>query len=292
LVCALASLLVPANPARADVFYAASGSNGVAGNLYTLDPTTGIATLVGPLVDSSGAAYGLTGLAFQPGTNVLYGSTANASPTNSGDLVTVNPATGLVTDIGAFGVGFTMADITFTPDGTLFGWHSAGNHSLYTINLTTGAATLVATSNINTRFGGGGLASSSSGVIFSTPDGTTNPPGNLFTIDRTTGQAALIAPLSGGPVGDNVINAMAFNSQGILFGINTDRGFPAATHLVRINTTTGAITDVGATPDNLDALAILRPAQAPAIPEPTSLMLLAVGGTGVALWGRWRRRSR
>jgi len=53
-----------------------------AGNLYTINTGTGAATLVGPLVDGSGNHYGMTGIAFQPGTGVLFGSTSRLSPTS------------------------------------------------------------------------------------------------------------------------------------------------------------------------------------------------------------------
>ena len=43
------SLLMPATSARADVIYAAIGDGISAGSLYTLNPTTGLATLVGML---------------------------------------------------------------------------------------------------------------------------------------------------------------------------------------------------------------------------------------------------
>ncbi len=137
--------------AFADQYYLATGSNGIAGSLYLIDPATG-ATLqtIGPLKDSIGNAYGLTGLAFQTGTNILYGATTNSSPTAPGHLVTVDRSTGLVTDIGPFfalRASGTFGDITFDPTtGILYGAHANGTRGdnwLYTINLATGAATKV-----------------------------------------------------------------------------------------------------------------------------------------------------
>jgi hypothetical protein len=97
------ALALAAPAAHADVLYAATGSGGVNGELVTLNPETGaVATDVGPLVDAAGNRYGLSGLAFQPGTAILYGATATKSPTAGGYLVTINPSKGLVSVVGAF----------------------------------------------------------------------------------------------------------------------------------------------------------------------------------------------
>lgn len=59
------------------------GADGAAGNsttnLYILDPTTGgIVSTVGPI------GFAVTGLAIDPITGILYGSTGNNSPTRRG----------------------------------------------------------------------------------------------------------------------------------------------------------------------------------------------------------------
>src|SRR5687768_559058 len=95
--------LLATGPIRADVFYAAD-SGSFNGSLVTLDPATGGILTSTPLA-FAGGDISLTGLAFHPTTGVLYASTSNASPTFgfAGHLLTVNPVTGAVTDIGAFG---------------------------------------------------------------------------------------------------------------------------------------------------------------------------------------------
>src|SRR5438552_4176452 len=139
------SLLASAAQAQTVTLYAATGSNGTAGSLYTIDLTTGAANLVGPIVNASGGgALGITGLAFDPLNGVLYGVTVNNTlngNTLSQRLVTINPNTAVATVIGS--LGSAQGDISFRSDGTLFGFQATGDNSLTTINLSTGLATEV-----------------------------------------------------------------------------------------------------------------------------------------------------
>src|SRR5690349_17808895 len=87
--------------------YAATAGNG-AGELYTINNFSGATiTDIGPLNDASALNYGVTGLAFDPVTQTLFGSTGNSGATDGSThakLVTINPATGFVTPIGSFNV--------------------------------------------------------------------------------------------------------------------------------------------------------------------------------------------
>jgi hypothetical protein len=265
--------------------YGATGSGGVNGRLFIIDPTTGLPLLdIGPLLTAAGAPVGITGLAFDPVSGTLYGSTANASPNLRGHLVTINTVTALVTDIGDFpNTNSTLADLTFDPTtNTLYGWQAADSHRLVTVNLANATDTLIGPGT--GAFGGGGLASDAAGTLFSTPDGVTNAPGTLNTVDKVTGILTLIGGLSGSPL-PNGMTALAFDAAGILFGVNLDAG-EAARHLVTINVNTGAVTDIGRTVDNLDAIAF-RPT---AVPEPGFFGFLVAGGVGGMLLRR-RRRS-
>jgi hypothetical protein len=247
-----------------------------------LNPATGAITkVVGPLLDATGNEYFLTGMDFRPANGVLYGSTANLSPTAPGALVTINPATGLVSGIGFFGTLSTMADLTFDPTtGILYGWQSAADHSLYRINLASGVATLVGPSGVSgvNGFGGGGLAANAAGTLYEAPTGAN---GDLYTINKTSGLATKVATLTGAPFPSGAIDAMAF-SDGTLYAINIDRGNTFSADLVTINTTTGVITNRGTTAFGLDAIAFQ------AVPEPSSVVMLTLGLAGIsgAVWHR------
>ena len=117
----------------ADLYASTAGSG--QGELLILDPATGgLITDVGPLNDSTARNFGMTGLAFDPVSGVLYGSSASGNPdqTTRNQLVTINPATGLVTPIGDFGISASMSDIAFDPiTHVLYGIGTVGGASLF-----------------------------------------------------------------------------------------------------------------------------------------------------------------
>src|SRR6476646_2827876 len=162
--------------AHAGTLYASTAA-GAAGELYIINQNTGAMVQdIGPLNDALATNYPITGLAFHPTTGVLYGSTGNAGAVDA-MLVKINPATALVTVIGAFNAGptnssgtpTTMADIAFDAAGNLYGLASIGGPNLYSINIATGQATLVGPNGVSTSTTGGGLAISSGGVFYGTP---------------------------------------------------------------------------------------------------------------------------
>jgi len=108
----------------------ASGGTG----LYTVNTTTGAATLVG----TSGLGLRSAGdLSFNNGT--LYETATNGSVT---DLLTLNTSTGAATVVGQVVSNPNMYGLVTGTDGGLYGFD--GN-SIYSINTTTGAGTLVQT---------------------------------------------------------------------------------------------------------------------------------------------------
>jgi hypothetical protein len=84
ILCALATLLL-AVQADAQTLYASSAAGGP-GALYIINPANGALVVnVGPLNDAFGVNYPITGLAFNPGSGVLYGSTGNNPDTTAVD---------------------------------------------------------------------------------------------------------------------------------------------------------------------------------------------------------------
>lgn len=283
-VAALAAFCL--GSAFAEDLYAATAAGGE-GQLYRIDAASGaVVQQIGVLNDAAGANYGITGLAFDPTSGVLFGSAANADPNTRARLVTINPLTAEVTFVGMFntgvtnssGVPATMADIAFNSAGQLFGVASIGGPQLYSINKTTGQATVIGNTGL-TSTTGGGLAISSDDVYYGTPTAS-----RYGTYDPVTGAYTNIAnPVK--PVG-GAYAALAFNSAGTLFGLNLGTGTGPPTHIVTIDRTTGTVTDIGASVDRLDAIAF-----GTAVPEPASMIALGAGIAGVLAARRRRRQA-
>jgi Ca2+-binding RTX toxin-like protein len=220
-------------------------------NLYLLDPpSAAVLQTVGPI------GFSVTGLAVDPSTRTLYGTTTARDATNPCSLITINKTTGAGTLVGDLGVcppDDAAADITFTPDGTLFGWLEGNSDDLVAINKATGAASIVGDAGISTL--GSGLASDSAGTLFFA--GQTDG-GPLRTVDRNTGATTQVALLDG--TAFDPIGALAFNSAGTLFGVRIDNGPPSRpTELITIDTASGAINVRGPSVDRLDAIVFETP---------------------------------
>jgi hypothetical protein len=232
----------------AETLYGADGAQGNPSNLYILDPRNGaLICTIGPI------GFSVTGLAVHPTNDTLFGSTGNASPVSPGSLITINETTGVGILVASFGFqGKTMTDLTFTSDGTLYGWlaGSAGaGEDLCTINQATGAATKVRTSGLSGTFDGG-LAADATNVIWLAGGGDDGP---LRTVSRTTGGVTQVTILDG--ISGNAISAMKFNAAGVLHAVDLAGGTSRPATLITIDKGSGTITVLGPTVDRLDAIA-------------------------------------
>jgi hypothetical protein len=138
-----------AQPSTGTVFASSGFGGNNPGSLFTLNPSTGAATLVGST--GFGAVPAIT--FDRDGT--LFGSGGIAPtlpfPTAGNQLITINPKTGAGTLVGFFGTGIDgMAGLAVDPrTGTLYGVGAETPAApglftnLFTINKRTGAATLL-----------------------------------------------------------------------------------------------------------------------------------------------------
>ena len=233
---------------RRAVLYVAKGTFGVQGVLYTIDPATGaVLTTVGLLNDTAGHNYGMGGLKYHPITGIFYGATAHNSPTKPDYLVTVNPATALVTPIGPFGA--VLTDIAIDPTTGIMYGVSGFNQKFYTINTSTGLAVQTGSTGLGFQ-NGGGLAADRTGTLFGIDNFS------FYSYDKTNGSATLIG-LTGLP---DLVRAADFNPSNVLYGLEGGGGIDNL-HLrllVTFNLTTGLGTLVGVIPIyDLDAMAFI-----------------------------------
>lgn len=226
--------------------------------LYSLDPETGAATLVG----NTGADV-VAGLAYDPIPDLLYATT-----TRSGNLYSIDYTTGAAALIGELGFGLMHGLAYDSSTETLLGTYgeSAGD-GLYSIDVSTGATTLIGhvgffhEDHLNTVCG---LAvHPETHVLYGVASGPARDWSALVEIDKKTGVGTLI--------GEDAphLSGLAFDMQThILYGIDNWTG-----DLYSIDIGTGRATLVGSTGLGNP----LGLADVAAIPEPATVCLLALG---------------
>ena len=179
------------------IMYGGEGGAG-AGNLYTVNPTTAVVTLVG--TTPVGA---LVSLDFDS-SGQLWASVNTAPGSGQGGvlLAMVNKNTGAATIVGPFGPNH-MGAIAFAPNGVLWGATNVGSiagQAIWTISTSTGAATLIAFTNAPLGFAS--IQFDCAGTLFGGAAGGGFGLDDSFgTINLTTGAFTLIANLWGDTVG-------------------------------------------------------------------------------------------
>lgn len=201
--------------------------------------TSVLASLV--LIGSLIAAQALAG----PGLGTLYGTNASG-----GELIRVRLSDGVGELVGAMGAGVVPALAVDPCTGTMYAGQGGGLPSLYTVDRTTGAATLV---------GDSGLGFAAIGALDFRPAKSHRRPCTLYasvnivgdggtgsdhlaTIDTSTGVATVIGPYgtcAGGSCTIEGMEAIAFGDRDTLIGAVTARSAAGAPGLYRINIRTG-----------------------------------------------------
>lgn len=233
-----------------------------ANRLGTVDIGTGAVTIIGNL-----GADPITDIAFDPNGNLFGLSFTN--------LYRINASTAAVTLVGPHGIPGGNA-LVFGTDGTLYGAGFQGTN-LFAVNPSTGQGTAL-----------GNIGFSSAGdLAFNS--------GNLF-LSSTTDQLIRIT-LSGGVSGTAVgslgfpeVFGLATDDKGVLFGVS-------GTRIFSVNTGTGAGTLVlnyaGSGLGQAGGTSFFTEAgagPAPAVPEPSAVMLAAIGLAGL-LYAKVRFRT-
>ncbi len=153
-------------------------------SLYTVDPATGTATLVGPYGNS---AIVMHGLEYVAATDTLYGVSSHDN-----GLYVIDKTTGAATLVGTSGLS-SFTNLGWDSLAGIMYATNSGADSFYMINLATGAATLVGPLNGPTN--PNGLAFDPDTNILYLVDNSTD---TLYTINRATGAATSIGSTGAG----------------------------------------------------------------------------------------------
>jgi hypothetical protein len=275
--------LTPYNVHAAVVMYGGNGGHGNGdsindGWLVTIDQTTGAVTPTGHpagVARISGLAFDLTGALFAT-TLGGGGFPPPPGPNTTSNLLLINPVTGaIITNIGQVkdtsGTGISIADLAVQPGtGLLYGIRGPGDQlggqgRLYTINKTTGVATLVGdTGNFF-----GSIAFAPSGTLYMSA-ANLDASDNIVIVGLKTLNPANAATLSTVTTLDFFGALGVRPTDGVIFGGTGDFH-----QLFRINPMTGAETLIGDTGRNfVGDIAFL-------VPEPGTLTLLSLGLLGI-----------
>ena len=213
-----------------------SSINGKYSN-YILKKETIIVILVASVILVSGNLFEQS-FEHSPNPNILYGSDGGRH------LISINQVTGAGTVIAPMspvpqGRGFVALTFDSLSPEKLWAGQGSGNSDIYNVDITTGTTT---------RVGNAGLGSTAVNAFENGPgpscnlyavlDRTTSSASNhLVTISKSSGGAALV-----GSLGMTGIDAIAFKSDGKLFGVsNVFAKKGATTKIHEINPSTGAI---------------------------------------------------
>lgn len=182
----------------------------VTGQLATIDPSTGAATL-GPPITGTPTGVSIRGLAWADGT--LYGIQNNVAPNTTGpdSLVRIDTSSGISTLIGATGLS-GIQSLAFDSAGKLFAWDATAG--LVTLNRNTGLATDV--NGLADGFDIQTLTFSPSGVLY-------GARATLYTLNPSTGAASVVGTITGADGADirglEFISAVPEPHTWALFGL-------------------------------------------------------------------------
>ena len=230
--------------------------------LLLVDRGTGVSSVVGPLTDGA-SSQTINGLAYDSCEDTLYG----VLPSGGGDpddLVTIDPATGHLTLVGSIGIsGMNDLAVSPAPDCELFGLMNQFEDALIAIDKGTGAGTQVGDSffwggdcfidpftgeeecippleftpfddSCSARSPRGLAFDPTTGILYGTNYGSGGASAKLMTIDPVTGTCAWLGTLGDGSDFKN-INGLAFDEDGVLYGLNAAGGPVTAANLAIID---------------------------------------------------------
>lgn len=197
------------------------------GEFYEVDLATANYTLLGNITPPNDEQW--NGLEFDPATGLLYAISSNF--TNSSTLSIIDIENQIVNPIGPTGISGAIAIAT---DGVgNFYTYDIVDDNFYSIDESTGLATLIGPIGFNANFGQDLEWDSNSGVLFMTAFNVDSDSGELRIVDTSTGSSTFLG-FPGG-VGDQIawvsiqnestLSTEDFNSLSLTVYPNPSKGF-------------------------------------------------------------------
>lgn len=228
--------------------------------LWSYDLNAGTCSPIGRIAEGGSRVDEIESLAFDLTTGRLYGVQDGLGNAES-SLFEIDPLTAIATRIGP--VGFKHVEsLSFNPlDGLLYGTANNGNTTeLLTVDLPTGAGSLVATFKKNTKIEG--LTWSPDGTQLLGTSNASSSKGKLVELDPSSGKTFVI----GTDIGHKNVEALEFGPDGVLYAASDTSNV-----LLTIDPATGVGTELSVFGCQSDIEGITF------IPEPTTLLLMVVG---------------
>lgn len=228
--------------------------------LYDIDTGTGAAGLVNSFPSEFTQ---VTAMAYDPISGNLYGISRITD-----SLIIIDPADASISVVGDLGIDAVAGGLAYDVNSqTMYYAHipsTLDETSLYSINTSTGAATLI---------GLAGDPLTLNGLTFdpnsNTLYGSSGATGQLYTLNTSTGEATAVGALGIPDFGDH---GLAYDAVNDILYISDAVNNPS---LWTVNTSTGAASEVGTLGQPISALAYENPIP---VPEPVSLTLILLGG--------------
>jgi YVTN family beta-propeller protein len=214
--------------------------------MYSINATTGALTNTGGISGDNGTFCCFDSVAVNPSSKFAYVAKGGCCST-SVSMYTINATTGVLTSIGAIAAGGIPASVAVDPSGkfayvatTGDSFASAGNVSMYTIDVTTGALASVGTIAAGT--GSNSVAVDPAGKFAYVTNAASNDV-SMYTIDATTGALTSMGSIPAGthPVSVAVDPAGKFAYVANWTASDTD----GSVSMYTIDAATGVLTPTG-----------------------------------------------
>jgi hypothetical protein len=278
LVLALLAFAAPVQAQSGILYGIANGFGTVADNrIYQVNPSNADLTNIVQVTLPGFTVTNSLSLVAQPGTGTLFAilQTQGAGPF-ARRLVTINPATGVATDIGNMGDAFSY--LAFRSNGTLIGVTGDGANTpetLFTINTSTAQPTLMFA--LGNGADGEVIAFHSNGLLYHSSGNT------VAEFESVNVDTQAVTPI--GSLEDEMFAMGWVPSTNQFLGTDINSG------LFSIDIATGARTLFGSMSDQLGAadnrgLAFVITA----VPEPATITLFVAGAVGVGAYFLRKRR--